>query len=244
MLSPKAIASSALVAVLLCSSSSSAAPHFFSNDLPRLDSRQESSSSVNASSILEPVVPPEVIEDDLSTLLLATDVSLTWAGSAGTDAETSSNGTSSKRMLKRDGAVFTRGEFKFRYPSVPLDHSAFVSGVSCTGNTLTGTLTSKAYTFAKKQWTGVGDIVYVTSVDGCGLTAANDYFHATSITFSDSAKTFTATGSSAEIKDVASHMNLKWGDVGTTTVKRAADKTQVISLPPVSLSPPAPLLCT
>ena len=172
---------------------------------------------------LEPVIPPNVNEDALATLALKTDVTLAWAGS--------STGSGARQMLKRDGAVFTQAKFTFRYPTVPLDHSNFVSGVSCSGGALNGVLTDAAYTYAKQQWTGAKDIVFVTSVDGCGDANANDIFHASSITFSDSSKGFTAKGASADYKEVARHMSLKWGDVGALKLKRAINKREVCHHP-------------
>jgi hypothetical protein len=168
---------------------------------------------------LEPVIPPNVNEDALATLALKTDITLAWAGS--------STGSGARRMLKRDGGVFTQASFAFRYPTVPLDYSNFVSGVSCSGGVLTAVLTDVAYTYAKKQWTGAKDIVFVTSVDGCGAVNANDMFHTSSITFSDSGKSFSAKGASADYKEVARHMSLKWGDVGALKLKRAIDKREV-----------------
>lgn len=182
----------------------------------KFERRDDSNTPITS---LEPVIPPNVNEDALATLALKTDVTLAWAGS--------STSSGARRMMKRDGAVFTQAAFTFRYPTIPLDYSNFVSGVSCSGGVLTGVLTDAAYAYAKKQWTGAGDIVFVTSVDGCGATNANDMFHASSITFSDSGKKFSAKGASADYKQVARHMNLKWGDVGALKLKRAIDKRDV-----------------
>jgi hypothetical protein len=206
------------LAVLLLGACSTAAPHA---GTPRLERRDDPSTSGadGPTASLEPVVPPEVNPDALSILALGTHVNLAWAGSP---AETGTKG-----MLKRAGAVLTQAAFTFTYPTVPLDHSSFVSSISCSGNTLTGALTSSAYTYAKKQWSGASDIVFVTSVDGCGTKDANDFFHATKVIFSDGGKTFSATGSSAGYKSVATHMSLTFGDVGTHKLKRAVDKRDV-----------------
>jgi len=195
-----------------------AAPH---SSAPGLDRRDDpvNPGPDGPTANLEPVVPPEVNQDALSTLALSRDVKLAWAGSP---VETGTKG-----MLKRAGAVLTQAAFTFAYPTVPLDHSSFVSGVSCSGNTLTGTLTSSAYAYAKKQWSGTTEILFVTSVDGCGTKDANDFFHATKISFSDSGRTFSATGSSAVYQKVAIDMSLKWGDVGTYKLKRAINKRDV-----------------
>ena len=145
--------SASLTAFLLCCGHASAAPQFFS----QIHDRDDTSIPIGDTTLLEPVVPPEINEQDLSVLSLATDLPLTWSGSA----------TTTKRGLKkRDGAVLTRAKFTFRYPTVALDHSAFVTGIKCSGGSLSGTLTAAAYTFAKAQWTKASNIVYVTSVDG------------------------------------------------------------------------------
>ena len=226
MLFPKL--SSLALGMLLFGVSSIAAPH---SGEPRVDRRDDpiSSGVEGPTTNLEPVVPPEVDQDALSILALDTHVDLAWAG---TPAD-----TGTKRMLKRAGAVLAQAALTFAYPTVPLDHSSFVSDVSCSGNTLTGTLTSTAYAYAKKQWFGAADILFVTSVDGCGAKDANDLFHATKIAFSDSGYTFLATGSSAIFKNVAAHKSLTWGDVGSHKLKRSIDKRDVrrVLLPPVSL---------
>jgi hypothetical protein len=232
MFSAKGVASLGLAALLFCSPSS-AAPH--SNEagypnVPRLNSRDDlnSNSTTNGTKAsLEPIVPPSVNQNDISVLSLTTNVTLAWAGSAAN----STAGSSPQRMLKRDGGIFSQALMTFAYPTIPLDHSSYVSGVSCSNGSLTGTLSDSAYSFAQEEWTGATDIVFVTSVDGCGLDNQNDFFHATSITFSDSNKSFTAIGSSSAIKSVTAHLNLKWGDIGTLQVKRAIDKRDVSITP-------------
>lgn len=220
MLFPKL--SSLAVGVLLFGASSMAAPHA---GKPRVDRRDEpiSSGVDGPTTNLEPVVPPEVDQDAISILALDTHVDLAWAGTPA-DAGT-------KRILKRAGAVLAQAALTFAYPTVPLDHSSFVSGISCSGNTLTGTLSSTAYAYAKKQWSGAADIIFVTSVDGCGAKDANDLFHATKIAFSDSGNTFSATGSSAVYKDVTTHLALSWGELGSHKLKRAIDKRDVRPAP-------------
>lgn len=180
------------------------------------------SSPVLGSSItnLEPVVPTSVNENDLSILDLDPAVVLAWAGTPG---------STSKRMLKRDTGVYSEANLNFQFPVVPLDHSALVSGVSCSGGSLTATLTSAAFNYASNQWAGASNIVFVTSVTGCGPDADNDYFHATSLTFSSTSLSFTAQGISSTLKDVGKDVKLNWGQVGTAQVKRAADKEHVSS---------------
>ena len=169
---------------------------------------------------LEPVVPTSVNENDLSIFDLDPAVVLAWAGTPG---------STSRRMLKRDTGVYSEANLNFQYPVIPLDHSALVSGISCSGGSLTATLTSTAYNYASKQWASASNIVFITSVTGCGPDADNDYFHATSLTFSSSSLSFTAQGNSSTLQDVGKDVKLSWGHVGAAQVKRAADKEHVSS---------------
>ncbi|RGP69523.1 hypothetical protein FSPOR_4627 [Fusarium sporotrichioides] len=189
-------------------------------DIPRFDRRDDANATASSENItaLEPVVPPEVDPKDFSIFELDTHVMLAWAGSPGSEPGT-------KRMRKRDDGVFSLANFTFQYPVVPLDHSKFVSAVTCTKGALTGVISNTAaYNFAKSQWKGSRKIIFITSADGCGEDHANDLFLAQSITFSDDTKTFTAKGASTEYKEVYEHFSLKWGPLGTLNVRRALDK--------------------
>ncbi|KAF4980569.1 hypothetical protein FZEAL_3448, partial [Fusarium zealandicum] len=216
-----------IASLVLCSFSSATS----NPALHPVGRRQDSSSSADTTSSndtstsLEPVIPPAVNPDEFSILDLDTKVTLAWAGST--------TGSGSRRRLKRDDGIFSQANFTFAYPAIPLDQSTYVSGISCTRGSLTATLSNAAYTFAKSQWQGTGRIIFVTSVDGCGMDNANDLFLSTSITFSDTKKTFTAKGSSVGYKDVAKHFNLKWGEIGTLNLKRALDKRDMFEPHPL-----------
>ncbi|XEV07010.1 hypothetical protein FSHL1_012297 [Fusarium sambucinum] len=189
-------------------------------DIPRLDRRDDANATASSdnTTALEPVVPPEVDPKDFSIFELDTHVTLAWAGSPDSEPGT-------KRMRKRDDGIFSQANFTFKYPVVPLDHSKFVSTVTCTKGALTGVISNAAaYNYAKSQWKGNKKIIFITSTDGCGEDHANDLFLSRSITFSDDTKTFTAKGDSTEYQDVYEHFNLKWGPLGTLNVRRALDK--------------------
>lgn len=229
MLSPKGIACLGFAAAVLLGNPASAAPQAHEArypNVPRLETRDDSSNSTTngTKTSLEPIVPPSVDPEDLFVLSLATNVTLAWAGAPD---NSSTDSSPQRRTLKRDGGILSQALMTFAFPTIPLDHSLFVTDVSCTKGSLTGTLSANAYGFAKKEWSGASDIVFVTSVDGCGLDNQNDFFHAKSLSFSDSDKSFTATGSSAAFTDVAEHLNLKWGNIGSTPAKRAIDKRDV-----------------
>ncbi|KAF5646099.1 uncharacterized protein FTJAE_2188 [Fusarium tjaetaba] len=131
----------------------------------------------------------------------------------------------SKRMRKRDNAIFSQANFTFRYPVIPLDHSVFISSVSYTKGALSGVISnSAAYNYAKGQWKGAGKIIFITSVDGCGEDHANDLFLSQSITFNDTTKAFTAKGSTTEYGDVYESFKLDFGKIGTLNVRWAIDK--------------------
>ncbi|KAH7151622.1 hypothetical protein DER46DRAFT_629357 [Fusarium sp. MPI-SDFR-AT-0072] len=186
----------------------SAAP---SHDLPILNRRDDANatSTSDNSTTLEPIIPPEVDPKDFSVFALDKQVTLAWAGTP--DSE-----PGSKRMRKRDNAIFSQANFTFRYPFIPLDHSIFVSSISWTKGALSGMISnSAAYNYAKTQWKGAGKIIFITSVDGCGEDHANDLFLSQSITFNDTTKTFTAKGSTTEYADVYERFKLDFGKIGT-----------------------------
>lgn len=170
-----------------------------------------------APTILEPMIPPSIDEDALTVLELDKEVTLAWAATA--------DGAAGGKT-KREAAVLSQAEFKFAYPAVALDHSELVTEVQCTKNDdqLTAKMTDKAYKYAKKNWASAKDILFVTAVDSCGLKEANAYFHATSLTFNDSDKSFTAKGGATGYRNIAEDMKLNWGDAGSHNLKRAADK--------------------
>ncbi|KAF4333491.1 hypothetical protein FBEOM_12699 [Fusarium beomiforme] len=184
----------------------------------------DSQDAANATSIssnsttLEPIIPPEVDPKDFSIFTLDKQVTLAWAGTPDSEPGT-------KRMRKRDNAIFSQANFTFRYPVIPLDHSIFVSGVSCSKGGLSGTISdTAAYSYAKSQWKGVSNIIFITSVNGCGEDHTNDLFLAQSVTFNDGTKTFTAKGTRTVYSDVYEHFKLDFGDIGTLNVRRALDK--------------------
>ncbi|WXC50415.1 hypothetical protein QX201_010074 [Fusarium graminearum] len=188
--------------------------------LPYLGRRDDANTTTlgENTTALEPVVPPEVDPKDFSIFELDTHVMLAWAGSPGSEPGT-------KRMRKRDDGIFSQANFTFQYPVVPLDHSKFVSTVTCTKGALTGVISNNAaYNYAKSQWKGSKKIIFITSADGCGEDHANDLFLAKSVTFSDDAKTFVAKGVTTEYADVFERFTLNWGPLGTLNVRRALDK--------------------
>ena len=211
--------------LLLFCGVSTAAPSITSSQRARYDSRDvvqvntTSTTTNTTAAVLEPIVPPEVDPTDLSLFALNPVSTLAWAGST--------NSSNSKRMLKRDTGILSQANITFHYPSIPLDQSAYVSGISCSPGTLTATLTQTAYTYAKKAWKGASHIIFITAADGCGVDKANDFFLTDSIVFSDGDHSFKALGSSSTYQNVTQRFNLQWGDVGTYDLRRSVDKRSV-----------------
>ena len=230
---------------LLFSSYSSALPqlHVGTNYNTPLEPRDtvNATSYDSSNTLLEPVIPNNVNPADLGILSLNQSVVLAWAGSAAGSKfrrkmRRDGSDVTSRPLLKRDGAFTSQANFTFQYPTIPLDHSNYVSSVSCKNGSLTATLSSAAYGYAKSSWTKAAKIVFVTSVDGCGADDQNYLFLASNITFSDSGSTFTARGTVSTYKGVGRHMNLQWGNVPpTSVVRRAADKSEVSICPSLSL---------
>ncbi|KAM0316190.1 hypothetical protein ACHAPQ_011396 [Fusarium lateritium] len=215
MMLPKSVTS--LILATLFITNTLARP---SSELPPLQSRDEANTTTISANntALEPVVPPIVDTEDFSIFKLEKNVTLAWAGSPGSEP-------GMRTMRKRDNGVFSQANFTFRYPTVPLDHSAFVSSVTCVKGALSGVITNTAaYKYVKKEWTGAGKILFISSVDGCGDDHANDFFLAQSVSFADDTNTFTAKGSTVELGEVHQHFSLSWGPLGTLNVRRGLDK--------------------
>ncbi|KAM0074741.1 hypothetical protein ACKRZS_013238 [Fusarium odoratissimum] len=206
------------LASLFLIQSSNALPH---HEFPLLNRRDDSDVSVNAtvgnetSTILHPVIPPAIDPEDLDILKLDTSVTLAWARPT----------TQHKR--KRSDGIFSQANLTFAYPTIPLDYSNYVSDISCKVGRLTARLSDGAYDLAKSAWKGKGPIILVTAVDGCGDDDTNEFFITKSITFSDKDHTFTAKGLSVGYRDVVTHFDLAWGNVGTLKLKRSMDKRDI-----------------
>ena len=164
---------------------------------------------------LEPVLPPDNDPEDFSILSPDPQLNLYYGGVPNT--------TLSKRA-DTDSAILVNLDFTFLHPSVPLDYSSFISGVACSdNNTLTGVFsTSSAYSYGKKAWTGLNNVLLITSADGCGADNQNDVFLANSITFSDGDLSFTATGAEYLVRDVAKTSDITWGNVTPKKLRKRA----------------------
>lgn len=223
----------ALVGLLFCNSSL-AAPKIHQKVYTNNERRAAPSSIPDApTAVLEPVNPDGVNRGDITNLDLDKAVTLAWAGSSAATtarrlARRDGPGSSHTPLLKRDSAIYSSADWTFQYPIVALDQSSYVSNIKCTSGTLTGTLTSSAYSYAKSRWAKGGNIIFLTAVDGCGTDDENHLFLATLVTFSDITKSFSAKGAKTSYKAVGDRMKLRWGNVpANTKIKRAADNSEV-----------------
>jgi hypothetical protein len=193
--------------------------------LAGLAKRQDATTSATVaadapSTTLEPVLPPDDDPDDFSILNPDPNAVLYYGGVPNT--------TVSKRD-DADAGILVDLDIKFLYPSVPLDHSSFISGIACSGdNTLSGVFsTQAAYDFGKKNWADLQKLILISSAEGCGMDSQNDVFLATSVTFTDSDLAFTATGSEQLIKDVAETTTIEWGNTAPQKLRKRAHKRGV-----------------
>ena len=164
---------------------------------------------------LEPVLPPDNDPQDFSILSPEPQLNLYYGGVPETGL--------SKRA-DTDSGILVNLDFTFLHPSVPLDYSSFISGVSCSDeNTLTGVFsTAAAYAYGKKAWAGLENILLITSADGCVADNQNDVFLDSSVKFSDGDLSFTATGAEYLVRDVAETSDITWGNVTPKKLRRRA----------------------
>lgn len=102
----------------------------------------------------------------------------------------------------------------FKYPSVVLDHSIYVTSI-CSNTSLTATFNSSAaFTQAQSSWPNT-TFILVTSA--CTTDGQNGIFLATSVSFSGTALTAIATGSVVELVDVFDDMGLDFGAIPSGT---------------------------
>jgi hypothetical protein len=174
---------------------------------------------------LEPVLPPDNDPEDFSILNPDPRLSLYYGGL--------SDGSTVSKRDDIDTGILVNLDFKFLHPSVPLDYSVFISGVSCADDgTMTGVFsTEEAYNFGKNAWTGLDNILLITAAAGCGADSQNDVFLAHTVTFSDDDLSFTASGTENLVKDVAETSDITWGNVVPAKLRKRSYKKRVCLIP-------------
>ncbi|KAK5170994.1 uncharacterized protein LTR77_004138 [Saxophila tyrrhenica] len=182
--------------------------------VPHYEKRQASASATvdtAAGPTLEPVLPPQQDTSDLNIINPDKAVQLAYAG------------VSTGPLTKRDDSVIlVEFDFTFKYPTVALDHSDYITSVSCSSD---GELTAQindadAYALAKESWGPLGDLILITAVEACGGDAQNDLFLATAVDFDDSDNSFTASGSHVTFHDALRTMDVKWGNAPSDTLTK------------------------
>ena len=192
--------------------------------------RQESTGTASAaapdvpSTTLEPVLPPNNDPEDFDILNPDPKLNLYYGGVPEANI---------KKRADGDTAVLVNLDTVFLHPSVPLDYSSFISGISCSDdNTLTGILsTEAAYDFVKNAWDGLSNLLLITAADSCGADSQNDVFLANSISFDDDDLSFTATGAEHAFRDVAEKSDITWGNVTPKKLRKRAYKRGVSRTP-------------
>ncbi len=189
--------------------------------IPQHAKRQESASTTAAGRsatvdaaagpTLEPVIPPQQDTGDLDVLNPDKSVQLSYAG------------VTTGPLTKRDDSVIlVNFDFTFKYPTVALDHSDYITSISCSADgQLIGQINdADAYALAKENWSQQSNLILITAVEGCGNDTQNDIFLAKSFDFSDDDDSFAATGSHVTFHDVLRTMDVKWGNAPSDTLTK------------------------
>jgi hypothetical protein len=103
----------------------------------------------------------------------------------------------------------------YHYPAVALDHSTWITNVSCSGSTtLVGHFTKKsAFQYAQTKWTSIAKKkpVFVTSVSTCSADGQNAWFQVSSLSFNANDLSFTAVSQSVKMDSVCNDMKIGFG---------------------------------
>ncbi|KAL1614919.1 hypothetical protein SLS54_009368 [Diplodia seriata] len=116
------------------------------------------------------------------------------------------------------GAVTVRLTIEYMYPSIVLDHSIYITGISCGGGVLTGTFTEQTpFLHAAEEWPSQAPILLISSESSCGNGAQNAFWLASSVAFDTGAMTFSAPGESVELADIYTNMDIDFGKIDYDT---------------------------
>lgn len=124
------------------------------------------------------------------------------------------------------GGQFAHVTTNFTYPSVILEHSGLIDNVAC--RTLSSDASRvelnisfsniEAYQSAKWNWTQHADLVLITYIPGCGLSASDQraFWKADVVRFDDIIQNVFATAHEIPLQESVSHMDLEWGMQSST----------------------------
>lgn len=152
---------------------------------------------------LGPVPPPGVNMGGLKVLTPAPQAQLWYNG--GDDAMDDDE----------SGAVTVRLSIDYMYPSIVLEHSIYITDISCGAGSLSGRFTEATpLIHASEEWPAQAPLLLITSAASCGVEGAqNTFWLAETVTFDISAKTFVAPGKAVELADVFTNMDIDFGKI-------------------------------
>lgn len=104
-------------------------------------------------------------------------------------------------------------EANFGGKAVILDHSSFITSVTCSNDTIDIQFsTKKAYNYAKEHWGLVKDFMLVTNSDTCGArTQERSFWDVTSMTFGDKLTLCAGVAEEKGIEHVLDDAKMQWG---------------------------------
>lgn len=167
---------------------------------------------------LTPMAPPNV---DMTNPLVLTPQSVGQVWYSGNNASNSSGSGVTTPIVRLN--------LTLAYPSILLDQSAYITGVTCIANsTLTASFTdASTYNYAKTTWPSGSLVVLVTAASSCGTDGQNAFFVANAISFDDSSSTVTATGSVQPIANVLQTLDMDFGSITVTASNSSATSTDL-----------------
>lgn len=150
------------------------------------------------------LLPPDI---DLGSLdrFVAVPSSNLWFGAQNADGSTP------------DGAVTVRVAMNYSYPSVVLDHSTYITDISCSSTTISGRINdTAAFQKAQAEWTQ-NPLLFITSTPSCVPDGESAFFLlASGVSFGTYQGSFIASGTAAELSDVIDSMAADFGNIDYT----------------------------
>ncbi|GAM82974.1 hypothetical protein ANO11243_009600 [Dothideomycetidae sp. 11243] len=143
--------------------------------------------------------PPGLDLTKLSNLTPAKNQSLYFAGATA--------GNSS-------GTTIASTSVEFKSYAVVLDHTVYITSVSCTSSVITIQYNEKAaFLHAETAWKSAADVLLVTSSESCGNSKTSTIFQTTSFSFDSAGMIVTAQGSIKPLKTIVSKTELEFAAV-------------------------------
>ncbi|KAF4549188.1 Hypothetical protein D9617_23g006030 [Elsinoe fawcettii] len=154
--------------------------------------------------VLTAMAPPGTDLTSLDNLTPSKNASLYFAGAP---SDNSSAGTAAAL------------DMKFAYPSVVLDHTVFITSVSCSESVMRIQYNNKeAYTHASDSWKKDNKVILITASDSCGLNASSTVFVSTSFTFDDAGMIAKVKGAIQDMSTVYASVSMDFGSVDMSNV--------------------------